>query len=130
LYSVPTYVFTSIDTNCTLPQVPYNYISGPNLRSTPEIAWSSLATIIACAFTVSHLNVPEQRDGRDPSGKRNIKWWMESIRPTLQWAAISIVAPELLRLECYKHILCCQGNSDMSREHALYINMGGHAIRL
>lgn len=144
LYSVPTYAFTSFETNCTLPHVSYNYLSAPNVRSTLDITWSALATIIACTFTVLHLNVPEQRDGRNPGWRGDVKWWWKSFQPTLQWTAITIVAPEWYAMNAINSFCAArqtmnylQSTSRAPRPvhgwtfvHAFYINMGGYAIRL
>lgn len=143
-YIVQTYAFTSFDTNCTLPHVSYNYLSAPNVRSTLDITWSSLATIIACTFTVLHLNVPEQRDGRDAGRKGDVKWWWIGIRPTLQWTAITLVAPEYYALNAINAFLVARQTKNFlqgtprarhplcgwTMVHAFYINMGGYAIHL
>jgi hypothetical protein len=144
LYSVPIHAFTSFETDCTLPRVSYNYLSAPNVRSTLDITWSSLATIIACTFTVLHLNVPDQRDGRDPGWTGDLKWWWKNIQPTLQWTAITIVAPEWYALNAINTFWAARGTRNSLRSmprvqhphhdwtlvQAFYINMGGYAIRL
>jgi hypothetical protein len=144
LRSVPTHAFTSFDINCTLPHVSYNYLSAPNVRSTLDITWSSLATIIACTFTVLHLNVPEQRDNRDPGWTGDLKWWWKNIQPTLQWTAITIVAPEWYALNAINTFCAARETRNTLRSaprvrhphhdwtlvQAFYINMGGYAIRL
>ncbi|KAF5585160.1 hypothetical protein FPCIR_8428 [Fusarium pseudocircinatum] len=50
----------SFKTQCTLPGLDANYVSGPDVRSTLDIFWSSVATIFLCTWTVLHLNIPEQ----------------------------------------------------------------------
>lgn len=140
----PAYAFTSFQPNCTLPHVSYNYITAPSVRSTLDIAWSSLATIIACTFTVLHLNVPEQRDGRDPGWKGSVKWWWRGIEPTLRWTVVTIVAPEWYAMTAIDGYLDArrtrgalrlslkgrQPSGGWSLIHAFYINMGGYAVRL
>jgi len=143
LFSVPAYAFSSFHTNCTLPHGSYNYLGAPNVRSTLDITWSSLATIIACTFTVLHLNVPEQRDNRDAGWTSDVKWWWKSFQPTLQWTAIAIVAPEYYALnaisayrdarETRAYLRSSENHSSHHRwtlVHAFYINMGGYAVRL
>jgi len=39
--------------------------------------WSSLFTIIARTWTILHLSVPEQQDGRDPGWKADLKWGLK-----------------------------------------------------
>ncbi|OBS26102.1 hypothetical protein FPOA_00045 [Fusarium poae] len=60
LASLPAVYSISFDTHCTLPQEIVTYVSGPNVRSTLEIFWSSMATIFLCTWTVLHLNIPKQ----------------------------------------------------------------------
>ena len=143
LHSVPTSAFTSFDTNCTLPTASYNYVAAPNVRSTLDITWTSLATIIACTFTVLHLNVPEQRDGRDTGWTANVKWWWKGFQPTMEWTIIAILAPEWYALNAISaycdarmtrsFLRSSENGSSLHRwtlEHAFYVSMGGYAIRL
>ncbi|CZR66680.1 uncharacterized protein PAC_16581 [Phialocephala subalpina] len=55
---------------CTKPTDVVNYVSSTNTRSTLDIIWSCLLTIVACTRSVQHLNVPEEREGRDPGWMR------------------------------------------------------------
>jgi hypothetical protein len=142
LCSVPTEAFTYFDINCTLPHVSYNYLSAPNVRSTLDITWSSLATIIACTFTVLHLNVPEQRDNRDPGWTGDLKWWWKNIQPTLQWTAITIVALEWYALNPINTFCAARETRNILRSasrvrhphhhctlvQGFYINMGGYSF--
>ena len=67
LLSLPAslHAYTTFNTTCsTLPGV-VNYVSLADTRGTMDILWSCLFTIIACTWTVLHLNAPEQREGRD-----------------------------------------------------------------
>lgn len=46
-------------------------MSSPDSRGTLDILWSSLFTIIACTWTIQHLNIPEQRNNlREKSERR------------------------------------------------------------
>lgn len=65
ILAAPAQGFSSFNTTCTIPDRRYDYVQGPNTRGSLQIVWSCLATLIACTYTVLHLNVPEQRDGRD-----------------------------------------------------------------
>lgn len=65
ILAAPVHGFSSFNTTCTIPHRRYDYVQGPNTRGSLQIVWSCLATLIACTYTVLHLNVLEQRDGRD-----------------------------------------------------------------
>lgn len=69
-YAVHAQALTIFDTNCTLPVRSYDYVQGPNVRGTIQIVWSCLATLVACTYTVLHMNLPEQRDGRDGGSEK------------------------------------------------------------
>lgn len=64
--SVSTHAYTFVNPYCTIPtEGLHSFVSAPNVRGTLDILWSCLATIIACTYTVLHLNIPEQRDDKD-----------------------------------------------------------------
>jgi hypothetical protein len=56
------HAYTRFDTTCTVPSVSANFVSSPDTRGTLDILWSCLFTIIACTWTIQHLNIPEQRN--------------------------------------------------------------------
>ena len=60
---------------CSTPtsEQPAHYVGSSNVRGTLDILWSSLFTIFVCTWSIQHLNVPEQREGRD-SGWREISY--------------------------------------------------------
>ncbi len=66
--------------NCILPAESVQFIAAPGIRSTLEILWASVASIIACTYSTLHLNVPEQRRGRDQGWTGDLKWAMKRIR--------------------------------------------------
>jgi hypothetical protein len=97
--------------------------------------------IIACTWTIQHLNVPEQREGRDPGWRGDLKWRLKSTWQTTEWMLITIIAPELILGKAW-------GDVDDAREdlqelqefaklddvpwsmtHSLFANMGGFVIR-
>ncbi len=47
---------------CTLPPTTPNFVSEPDFRGTLGTLWRCLFTILACTWTIQHLNIPEQRD--------------------------------------------------------------------
>jgi hypothetical protein len=84
-----------------------------------DILWSCLFTIIACTWTILHLNVPEQKPVRilhpQPAGTappplpnrsfklalhefwvETLKWNLKGLLTNLKWMLISIIAPEVI----------------------------------
>jgi hypothetical protein len=47
-------------------------------------------------LTIQHLNVPEQREGRDPGLRGDLKWSLKDFRKSLKWMLITILAPEVV----------------------------------
>ncbi|KAF2245606.1 hypothetical protein BU26DRAFT_607821 [Trematosphaeria pertusa] len=58
---------------------------GPKERGTLALIWSCLTTILACTWTILHLNVPSIKDTTWKKVKRKIKWM-----------AITILFPEFI----------------------------------
>lgn len=89
---------TSAESNCTIPSSdPHNFVSSPNIRGTIDILWSCLATIIACTYTVLHMNLPKQRDDQDRvhGWKGDLKWWWKGgLESSIKWTLITTLAPE------------------------------------
>lgn len=88
-YATSVQALTSFDTNCTLPDHEYNYVQGPNVRGSLQIVWSCLATLIACTYSVLHLNVPMQRDGRDGAYARYLRTSWQRGNPSIMRATIT-----------------------------------------
>ncbi|KAF3018850.1 hypothetical protein E8E14_006783 [Neopestalotiopsis sp. 37M] len=61
------------------------WYSGPTERGTLSLVWSCVATIIACTWTILHLNVPEQGETAKTKVLRKAKWM-----------AITILFPEFI----------------------------------
>lgn len=126
--------------NCTLPPAAVTYVANPNVRSTLDILWSSLATIIACTYTILHLNLPEQRRGRDPGWKGNLKWTVRRLRRNLAHCLVAVLVPEwnvwksttdwryARRQLRTLHDRCPHTRSTVSIVHMLFANMGGFTI--
>jgi hypothetical protein len=79
LFSLATILHehTTFTPNCTSPDQLVNFVVSPEGRGTLDMLWSSLFTIIACTWTILHLNVPEQQDSRDPGWKGDLKWGLK-----------------------------------------------------
>jgi hypothetical protein len=67
-----TQAYKTFETICLTPTTTANYVSSADTRGTLEILWSCLFTIFASAWAVQHLNVPEQREDRDPGWRGDI----------------------------------------------------------
>ncbi|KAK6430266.1 hypothetical protein LTR95_013581 [Oleoguttula sp. CCFEE 5521] len=96
-YAHSARALTTLLPNCTLPTLEEGtayVLTSSNLRSTFNILWSSLATIMACTYSVLHLNVPHQRNGRDPGWKGDLKWLSMGFGVKMKWSIIAIFAPE------------------------------------
>ncbi|KAK4565920.1 hypothetical protein LTR86_003769 [Recurvomyces mirabilis] len=130
----------AFETNCTLPTESTAYVSSPNVRGTTDILWTCLATIFACTYTVLHLNVPEQRLGRDQGWKGDLRWRFQALLTNVKWAVVTVIAPELtLILSCEQlmdarsHLRAFQAkglctDQRLTLSHLFYANMGGFAL--
>lgn len=87
---------TVFQPNCTFPSTSVGFVDDPPLRSTLDIVWSSLATIIACTYTSLHLLVIA--DHNTTSTKSG--WWQDTKRGLrnlgieLVIAFVGVLAPE------------------------------------
>jgi hypothetical protein len=136
-----THAYTTFDITCTLPSAPANFVSSPNARGTLDILWSCLFTIIACTWTVQHLNVPEQREGGDPSFFGDIKWILRSAWTSTKWMLATMLAPELLLAKSWGDrqdarydlnelkSFASEDGVPWTMTHCLFANMGGFVIR-
>lgn len=67
LFAVVARDYETFETRCTGPSKTVNFVSSADKRGTLDILFSCLFTLVACTWTVQYLNVPEQREGRDPN---------------------------------------------------------------
>jgi hypothetical protein len=133
--------YTIFDTSCTLPNQTTNFVRSPDTRGTLDILWSCLFTIIACTWTVQHLNVPEQRNGRDQGLKGNIKWMTKNFWTSLKWMLVTMIAPEFLLGKSSGDLTIAMLNSESMQKyakldgvewtltHSIFADMGGFVIR-
>ncbi|PMD42976.1 hypothetical protein L207DRAFT_552894 [Hyaloscypha variabilis F] len=133
--------YTTFETTCTHPSTPINYVSSVDARGTMDILWSCLFTILACTWTVLHLNVPEQREDRDPGWKGNIKWMIKRGLTSTTWMLITIAAPEVLISKYIGDLASAKADLQKMKKfadddevpwtlsHAFLANMGGFAVR-
>jgi hypothetical protein len=87
---------SKFSTNCTIPTESTTIVSPANIRGTFDILWSGLFTIFICIWTVQHLNVPEQRNGRDQGWRGDLKWAWKGFLIKLKWMGFTLMFPEFL----------------------------------
>ncbi|KAL2075135.1 hypothetical protein VTL71DRAFT_77 [Oculimacula yallundae] len=140
---------TTFSTQCTAPLERVTFVTSPNTRGTLDILYGSLFTIFICIWTVQHLNVPEQRDGRDQHWRGDIKWALKGPQKKVKWMLVTLLAPEVLLAKSLAELMAAKrsvaivraiedrtgnflsenevGNWTMS--HTYYAEMGGFAFQ-
>jgi hypothetical protein len=110
-------------------------------RTVFDILWSCLFVIFTCTWTVQHLNVPEQREERDPGVKGDIKWSLKNLWTSTKWMCITILGPEVLitlnlgqLIEAWRTLdqlkkYSVEDKVPWTLTHSLFANMGGFVIR-
>ena len=88
--------YTKFSPICSVPAAHVNFVSSPDSRGTLDILWNSLFMIIACTWTIQHLNVPEQRNGRNPGWVGDLKWRLKGFLQSAKWMVITVLAPEFI----------------------------------
>jgi hypothetical protein len=134
--------YTTFEPECTEPKEPVSFVSTPNSRGTLEILWSSLFTIFACTWTIQHPNVPEQRDGRFPGWKGDLRWGLRHAVESLKLAIATILAPEFViyvarcELTVVRYVsrglesFAKEDGVPWSRKHGHLAAMGGFIVRV
>lgn len=109
-------------------------VAGPNTRGTLTILWSSIFTLLACTWTVQHLNVPRQYE-TDGLKQKLLAQWRK-----LKWMIIAMIVPEYILGRAFGEFWSAHNaHRDMLREvpemrknwtlvHAFYTNMGGFVL--
>ena len=129
---------TTFTTNCTLPDGFVKYVTGPNIRGTLQILWSSLTALLLCTWTVQHLNVPQQST---PTTARQ-SWTRRIYRfvDKLKWLFISLLVPEFLIGKAFtdlysakQHLPAYEATAKKdgvlwSLSHCFLANMGGFVL--
>jgi len=133
--------YTTFKTQCTSPSVSVGFVSGADVRGTIDILWSCLFTIVACTYSVLHLNIPEQRWGRDPGQMGDIKWMVKRTWASLRYMLITMIAPELLLAKYWGDLwdakadlvrlqqLAAEDDVPWTLTHSLLANMGGFVVK-
>ncbi|KAE9365107.1 hypothetical protein N431DRAFT_549410 [Stipitochalara longipes BDJ] len=104
---------TTFNLHCPGPEHSVNFVSSPDARGTLDILWSCLFTVLACTWTILHLNVPEQREGRDPEVLVSLTTW-------------NLTNAKIQQLEIEP--LVKQDDVPWSLKHSLFADMGGFTL--
>jgi hypothetical protein len=103
--------------------------------------WSCLFTIFACTWTIQHLNIPEQRERRDPGWRGNLKWKLKGFWTSLKWMVLTMVAPKLPLAKALSDLIpinaqtaelkkfAAEDGVTWTSTHTLFANMGGFVLR-
>ncbi|KAH6633863.1 hypothetical protein B0J18DRAFT_854 [Chaetomium sp. MPI-SDFR-AT-0129] len=137
---------------CTLPDSTPVFVKGPDVRSTLDIVWSSVAIILLCTWSILHLNVPPQVRPLPPPKStwetcRRAFWeaWYPFSRK-VKWMLLTLIVPENIfgvalaefwtSWQCTKQIQGFQEHEEKladeiewTRTHTLYANMGGFVLK-
>jgi hypothetical protein len=103
---------SEFSTNCTLPTETTTLVSHANLRGTFDILWGDLFTIVICIWTVQHLNVLEQRNGRDQGWRGDLKWAWKSFSTKFKWMAFTLILPEFMGAKAYAEMRLARRSMD------------------
>ncbi|KUJ22820.1 uncharacterized protein LY89DRAFT_311399 [Mollisia scopiformis] len=117
-----------------------NFVPSPNSRGTLSILWSSLFTILACTWTVQHLNVPEQRNSCKPGWMGTLTWYTRKFLKSARWMIVTSIAPEVvIGMACYDLVtanitlrslekIALEDGVPWTLTHSYFANMGGFVI--
>src|SRR5438876_9998921 len=72
------------------------FVSSPNTRGTLDILWSCFFTIIACTWTIQHLNIPEQFNPHETGRTGYLKWTIKNMWRNVKWMLATMIAPEYI----------------------------------
>jgi hypothetical protein len=136
------HAYSEFHTTCTTPSSRTNYVSSPDTRGTLDILWSCLFTIIACTWTIQHLNVPEQPgiDPRELRGFQALRWNLRGVRRSLKWMLVTTIAPEYILGKALADLYGAYRSKNMMRiysrldgvdwelTHGFFTNMGGFVL--
>lgn len=142
VFSAEAEAYTTFQSEATLPTESVNYVSSPGVRGTVDILWSCLSTLFLCTWTILHLNVPEQRHGRDPGWRGDLKWKLKGFVCSLKWMLITLFAPEFVLYFATGQLNGAMKDVKNMKEfaeedgvpfgltHAFFANMGGYTVRI
>jgi len=99
----PIRAYTSFQPTCSVPNETVHFVASAGVRGTFDILWSCLFTILACTWSIQHLNIPEQRDRRKGTSKQwgtttwyDTEWVMKRFWANIKWMVNAILAPVMI----------------------------------
>lgn len=125
--------------DCTVPPEPPVFVVAPDVRSTMNIVWSCMSTILLCCWSVQHLNVPPQFQPK--TMRQNIMRKLFLLWRKVFWMLITLFVPELILAKAMINVNSCRVNSPVlqtladedsvpwSKTHTFLADMGGFALR-
>jgi hypothetical protein len=146
LFLTPIADASTFRPNCTLSNDTVTWTFSPGVRGSSNILWSCLSAIFICTWSVQHLNVPEQRDGKDPGWRGDWKWRWKSFKTKGKWMLLTLILPEVLlgkalaeRISAMRSVRKMNDLLKQRQElaegyywtltHAFYADMGGFVVR-
>lgn len=131
-------VFSTFDSNCTLPPSGTSYVDSSNTRGTLDIVWSCAGILLICTWSIMHQNLPVQSTPRNK--KQAFTRELQRSLTKIHWMLFNLLAPELLvsqaisdRLSAKVHRKRFQrwaerDGVEWTSTHSYFANMGGFVI--
>lgn len=125
--------------NCTIPPDPPAFVSTPDIRSTTNIVWSCVSTILLSCWSIQHLSVPPQFQPK--TTRQKLMRTLFYIGRKIAWMALTLFAPEMIFTKATLDLRACLLNNPIleqladedrvlwGRIHTFLADMGGFAIR-
>lgn len=128
--------------NCTIPLGLPAFVAPPNVRSTMDIVWGCMTTILLCCWSIQHLNLPPQF--RPTTTRQKFMRQLYFLWRKAKWMIITLFFPEgilakavvdLRSCRLHSHILrapegfVVQDGVPWSKTHTSLADMGGFALR-
>ncbi|KAK8140155.1 hypothetical protein PG984_000221 [Apiospora sp. TS-2023a] len=128
-------------TNCTLPSDGVTFVGAPHIRGTLSIVWSCGLVLIACTWSVLHLNVPPQSTIEPRNWTHNFRRTATRTWTKVKWMLFTLLAPEYALGKAFSDFVsvrCLQPRFEVlsksdgvpwSAAHTHFANMGGFVIK-
>ncbi|KAF2724005.1 hypothetical protein K431DRAFT_344149 [Polychaeton citri CBS 116435] len=115
--------YSKVSPSCSLPDHEVNIVGGPHTRGLSDTAWACFATLVACTYTILHLNIP-----------KHSSFWADVVRD-LKWSCMTVLSPEVVLVTAALDLWQARRQLQRFRKeglheswtlsHILYANMGG-----
>ncbi|KAF6811557.1 hypothetical protein CSOJ01_05690 [Colletotrichum sojae] len=110
------------------------WVNSPTVRGSVEILWTCLVTLVACVYTVLHLNVPSKIG----------KW--SNLLDKLRWVVMAVLMPEIVFVVAAKQLRealalrralreqlaesTAKSSENIDLEFCFFVAMGGFQVSL